>query len=83
MSSNNEGTPLINTVSVTAPTDLEGGFVIGAMVGSSVVNVRVVCNNHDDSIPRPLFENLIVLDDDDDTLSQKEASKPVKCFKAQ
>jgi Cys-rich protein (TIGR01571 family) len=38
----NEGTPLVNTVSVTAPTDLEGGFVMAAMIGSLAVNVRVV-----------------------------------------
>jgi hypothetical protein len=29
-------------VAVTAPTDLEEGYVIGAMVGSNAVNVRVV-----------------------------------------
>jgi hypothetical protein len=38
----NEGTPLVNTISVLAPTDLEGGFVLETMMGSHAVHVRVV-----------------------------------------
>ena len=39
---NNEGTPLVDTVTVTAPTDMEGGFVMDALVGSGSVKVAVV-----------------------------------------
>ena len=37
-----EGTPLVNAVTLSAPSDMEEGFIMDASIGATPIKVRIV-----------------------------------------